>query len=155
MLYLKQMDKELEKRWQQLPKVEVERSESMLVVNDRFVSLPDITPEVLSDYIEIGHDTIHSYLSEMRKSYRYWGEPKMRSSLLIGRLALSTNEETVFTPEGLQAKSEDDLVVDTVVQEYREYWSVITQSLYVPVVRRNVTLHNSNLDGTWLSIRRP
>lgn len=154
MVYLRSMDKELEKRWTVLPKVDIKSDESMLMVNSQFVSLPDITPEILSDYIEIGQRTIDAHLLEMRKRSRYWGESKTRPSILVGRLALSGHEDGVFTDEGLLVESETDLTMDVVKKEYKGYWNAIVESFYVPEVSRNISPNNPAHGGTWLGLRR-
>lgn len=149
------MDNELEKRWLKLPEVRVEHDESILKVNDRFLSLPDITPAVLSDYLEIGQKTIHTHLLEIRKRYQYWGDSKSRPLILIGRLALTGRQEEALSEVGLKCNHETDIAIDGLYPEYRGYWTAIEDTHYKPEVRLNMMLNNEALDGTWLDLRRP
>lgn len=155
MLYLWLMDNELAKRWLKLPEVEVEYCENILLANKKIISIPDITPEMLSDYIEIGHQAINDHLLELRKRNRYLGEPRTRPLVLIGRLALADDESEVFTKDVLSMQNDANVTIDQVNQAYRGYWSVIEQSIYVPVVRRNMVFDAPQLNGAWLGLRRP
>lgn len=156
MLYLCLMDKELEKRWLKLPRVEVDSDEGVLIVDDEYLSLPDITPGMLSDYIEIGYRTIKGNLAEMRRLSRFWASAETRPLLLLGRLAMSGEEAEVFTDEGLIAiRKTEHITMDEVLPEYRPYWETIEDSLYAPVVRRRATFNDTSMNGTWLGMRRP
>ena len=156
MLYLCLMDKELEKRWLKLPKVDVDRGEGVLTVDGEYIHLPDTTPEMVSDYIEIGHETIKDNLTEMKKMSRFWAPERSRPLILLGRLALSGEEDEVFDSEGLiSVRNTEDVAIEHVLPNYRDYWETVTESLYVPVVRYNVTLNYPRFNGTWLGMRRP
>lgn len=149
------MDKELAKRWLKLPEVEIEYEDSVLMVNGKFVSLPDITSDMLSDYIEIGHQKINNHLQEMRKRDQFWGNSKVRPLVLVGRLALTSDRPEVFIEEGLHAQNEAAILLDQVNQAYHGYWKAVEKCLYTPLIRRNLILNDPKLDGTWLGLRRP
>lgn len=155
MIYLCLVEEKLEKRWLRLPEVTVESDEGILNVDNRFVSLPDITPEILSDYLQVGQQAIKLYLNERRRLYRSWGEPRRRPIVHIGRLAIIDEDCEVFTERGAATRKELDLSIESLIPEYRGYWVAIQDSLYVPEIQRNIMLNDEKLDGTWLGLRRP
>ena len=93
------MENNLHQRWIQLPKVRVE-FENVLTVNSKHVSLPDITPEILGDYIDIGREEIDYELNRVVKRQKFWDETFQATQppiILLGKLALSEHEYNVFT----------------------------------------------------------
>jgi len=149
------MDRELEKRWIKLPTIEIDHDESIMTVNGKFLSLADIAPQTLSDYIEIGHNIIGEHFSRMKEEYRHWGDATSRPSILVGRLALMGREDVVFTEEGMHVKNDADIDLEDLDPVFRAHWMTIETSLYTPEINRNILLTNNDKSGTWLSMRRP
>ena len=149
------MDKEFEKRWLKLPTIEIDHDESIMTVNGRFLSLPDISPDTLADYLEIGHELIWEHFREMKQRYRYWGDPTSHPSILLGRLALTGKEADIFTVDGLRTKDDADLGIDDLEPMFRAHWMTVEQALLKPEITRNIMLINHDRNGTWLGMSRP
>jgi len=149
------MDRELEKRWIKLPTIEIDHDESIMTVNGKFLSLPDIAPDTLGDYLQIGHELIWEHFREMKQRYRYWGDSTSRPSILLGRLALTGKEEGVFTEEGLQVANDADIDVDDLEPIFRAHWMTVETALLKPEITRNIMLINHERNGTWLGMSRP
>jgi len=149
------MDRELEKRWIKLPEIGIDYVDNVMTINGRILSIPDTSPETLSDYLDIGHETINEYLREIKQGYRFWRHPTNRRSILIGRLALTGREDEVFTEEGLHVRYDSDLDVIHLDTSLRTYWMAVDTSLSTPEVHRNLTFKDSERNGTWLGLRRP
>jgi len=156
MLYLWLMDKELEHSWNILPRVRIDEYESMLTVNHRFVSLPDITPSMLTDFINIGHDVIDKYLNETTNKSKYWNEFEIRPSLLLGRFALAgpRHRARILTPSGLDMADDEHLSKEDLRQSYKGYWEAVRKTDFVPEVYVDIALSDPHLDGTWLGLRQ-
>jgi hypothetical protein len=148
------MDRNLENRWRILPKVEVESDESLLLIDGKPVSLPDITPSMLADYIDIGQYSIHTHLNERTKQYRLLGDRITRPLILLGRFAVLNDESSALTDEALAVENDVNLDRDDLKGEFQGFWMVIEETNYVPEIRRKLTLSSPKLDGTWLSLRR-
>jgi len=149
------MDRELEQRWIKLPEIGIEYSENIMTVNGRILSLPDTDPETLTDYLEIGYETINEHLREMKRGYRYWRNPTSRRSILVGRLALMGKEDEIFTEEGLKVKDDADLDIKHLDPLFQVHWMAVDTSLSTPEISRNIIFRNRELNGTWLGMRRP
>ena len=139
----------------QLPRVEVDREESILLVNKRPLELSDTTPNILLNYIQIGEQAIENDLFEQKKEHKLWGDNVSKPSILLGRLALSNDEKRVFTNEGLAIEDENLIAMKDLRTDYRGYWVAVQRANYIPEVRRNlVLLTHARFDGIWLSMHR-
>jgi len=149
------MDGNSEHHQFQLPRVEVDREESILLVNKQPLELSDTTPNILLNYIQIGEQAIENSLYEQKKEHKLWGDEISAPSILLGRLALSYDEKRVFTKEGLAIEDESVLSMKDLDVNYRGYWVAVQRANYVPEIRRNlVLLTQPKFDGIWLSMRR-
>jgi hypothetical protein len=151
------MENNLHQRWIQLPKVRVE-FENVLTVNSKHVSLPDITPEILGDYIDIGREEIDYELNRVVKRQKFWDETFQATQppiILLGKLALSEHEYNVFTAATRFNKDRVSVNVEQLQEPYRGYWMAIEERLYVPIVQRNFAKGSLELSGTWLGLGKP
>jgi len=148
------MDNELRKRWITLPEVDIEY-QSILSVNKRFVSLPDISSDMLRDYIEIGSELINDQLDELREQRRFWDGTQSRPCVYIGRLAVVRSDSIILTKEGQLLDNDDDLTANHLRPAYGAFWSVLARKQYTPEIHRNAIPVDKRLNGTWLGVRKP
>lgn len=147
------MENDLHKRWRTLPQVEVQFG-GILRVNQRHVSLPDISAQTLSDYIEIGKPQINAELRHTGRRERFCDGPTKPRTVLLGRLALEGRESWAFTNSGQYVDDTDDIRMEHLSDLYQGYWKVVEEAAYIPLIQRNFAL-GPRLSGTWLGVKRP
>ena len=144
---------DIEQRWLKLPDIDIERGR-ILTVNGKIVEIPDVSPRMLGDYIELGKGSIDSKLYVERKLRRNKDVPFINPAILVGRLAVVESESDLFTQEGRGVTSAEHIRKDDLVDDYHDFWDSIEAKLYKPVVYRNVLTNDINYAGTWLALRR-
>jgi hypothetical protein len=128
--------------------------QGVLTVNRKIVNLPDITPQILHDYIETGHEIIDAQLDEIEQVRRHlYRRNNVAPSILLGRLAIAGKESDVFTEKGLRKRSEELNILD-LERPFRGFWVTIESADYIPEVHKNIGLYNSKFGGTWLGLRK-
>ena len=147
------MDRELQSRWIHLPKVEIE-DRWLMTVNGKILELPDVTPAMLTDYIEIAQYDIDESLRLQRTERRFQQNPVFQPSILLGRLALVGRQETVLNKEGLDISNERDLDGLHLQKMYRGLWLAVENKLYVPEMHVNLAPGQAAMGGTWLGLSK-
>ncbi|MFZ1301109.1 MAG: hypothetical protein WAQ27_00820 [Candidatus Microsaccharimonas sp.] len=147
--------REAENNVSKAPRVGFERVEhrDILTINERFISLPDITPGILVEYLDIAKDGIHAQLNVLKEMRKSRTNPELNPNVLIGRLTLMDTEDRALEYQGLSIRDPEALEAKDLLHSYREYWRVIERASFVPLIFRQILTSNEQVAGTWLGLK--
>ena len=132
------------------------------MVNNRVVELPDITPEMLDDYVKMGRPEIELQLAILENMRRVNERGDMRQTILVGRFALLGSEGAVFRDSSLARlnkknplPSDMSVDIDDLNDEYKAYWRTFEDTNYEPKIFYKRESRDPRFKGTWLGLMFP
>ena len=135
------------------PKVTIEH-ENILMVQKKPIELPDITAQMLADFIKWGKPEIETQLAFSENMTRVGERRSAESVILVGRLALIGSEAFTFQARRLAYLEYNPTLggIDDLRNEYQDFWKVIQESNYVPRIFYKRESEDPNFRGSWLGL---